>query len=298
MALLKYPYTNLHEINLDWIIEQLNKSGPVISVNSKQGIVTLTAEDINRSTNNPQTVEQALTAQGNSIQTVRNEIGVTPLPTTAQTITGAIAEHETDITNINNDIGNTALPTIAQTLTGAIAENAVEIANQEDLIGSTALPTTAQTITGAIAEHETDITNINNKIGNTPLGTTATTLTGAIAEHEDDINAVSTGLVTLNDTKVTSGTLDIVSCRKTGKIVNVAARVHTITDGTVTATGIFFNIPAGFRPAATVYGYAYLNIDGAYVPIFATINTAGEVSINYSGSKYTTQAYFFACYAV
>ena len=158
MAILKYPYTNLHELNLDWLIEQLNsQDGPVRSVNGKSGIVTLTGEDIERSENNPETVATALQTQGTAIQTVRNQIGTIPLPTTAQTITGAIAEHETDIININTKIGSTALPTIAQTLTGAIKENSQDIADQDDLIGSTALPTTAQTITGAIAEHETDI---------------------------------------------------------------------------------------------------------------------------------------------
>ena len=183
MSLLKLPYTNLHELNLDWIIEQLNQEGAVLSVNGKHGTVTLTAEDIERTPNNPQTVEQALTAQGTSIQTARNEIGVTPLPTTAQTLTGAIAEHETDISGIDNKIGTTALPTTAQTLTGAIAENAGEIADiQDNVIGSTALPTTAQTLTGAITENAGEIADIQDDIGSTALPTTAQTLTGAIAE--------------------------------------------------------------------------------------------------------------------
>ena len=198
MAILKLPYTNLHELNLDWIIEQLNKEGAVLSINDKHGIVVLTGEDIARSASDPETIAHALTSQGTSIQTARNQIGTTPLPTTAQTITGAIAEHETDISGIDNKIGSSVLPTIAQTLTGAIAENAVEIANQEDLIGSTALPTTAQTITGAIAEHESDITGINTKIGTTALPTTAQTLTGAIAENDTNIDTINTNLTGLN----------------------------------------------------------------------------------------------------
>ena len=169
MALLKYPYTNLHELNLDWIIEQLNQSGAVLSVNGQHGAVTLTGEDITRTENNSQTIEQALTSQGSSIQSVQTKIGVTALPTTAQTLTGAIAEHETDITGlngsintINGKIGSTALPTTAQTLTGAAAELDGDITGINNKIGSTALPTTAQTLTGAIAEHETNITGLNN----------------------------------------------------------------------------------------------------------------------------------------
>lgn len=192
MSLIKYPYTNLHELNLDWIIEQLNnQDGPVRSVNGKTGIVSLTGEDMARSSNDPETVAAALTAQGTSIQTVRNQIGVTPLPTTAQTLTGAITENAQEIADVeDNVIGSTALPTVAQTLTGAIAENTTTIGNNgnnitsiNNKIGSTALPTTAQTLTGAIAENAQEISDVeDNVIGNTALPTTAQTLTGAIAE--------------------------------------------------------------------------------------------------------------------
>ena len=191
MALIKYPYTNLHELNLDWIIEQLNnQDGPVRSVNGKSGIVNLTGEDIIRSSNNPETVASALSSQGTSIQSVRTQIGVTPLPTTAQTLTGAIAENAGEIADIDDAIGSTALPTTAQTITGAIAENAGEIADIEDAIGSTALPTIEQTITGAIAENAGEIADIDDAIGSTPLPTTAQTITGAIDEHESDITAL------------------------------------------------------------------------------------------------------------
>ena len=43
MALLLMPYTNLHELNLDWIINALKESG-VISVNGETGIVVLYKE--------------------------------------------------------------------------------------------------------------------------------------------------------------------------------------------------------------------------------------------------------------
>ena len=123
MSLIKYPYTNLHELNLDWIIEQLGKEGVVISVNGEHGIVTLTAEDIKRAPNNTETVGQALTTQGTNLQNVRTQIGTTELPTIAQTITGAIAENAGEIATIQDDvIGSTTLPTTAQTLTGAISE--------------------------------------------------------------------------------------------------------------------------------------------------------------------------------
>lgn len=187
MSLIKYPYTNLHELNLDWIIEQLNnKDGPVRSVNGMTGMVTLTGEDVARSSTNPETVSDALNTQGTSIQTVRNKIGVTPLPTTAQTLTGAIAENAQEIANVeDNVIGSTELPTEAQTLTGAIAENADNIGgNAESItnintkIGSTAIPTTAQTLTGAIAENANNISTQSTQIGSIQNRITGISQTG------------------------------------------------------------------------------------------------------------------------
>ena len=172
MSVLRFPYTDLHTLNLDWIIDQLNKEGAVLSVNDKHGVVVLTGEDIKRNTTTPETVSQALSSQGTAIQTVRTQIGTTPLPTTAQSLTGAIAENAQSIADLeDNVIGNTELPTEAQTLTGAIAENA-----------------------GDIGGNASSITNINNKIGSTTLPTTAQTLTGAIAENYNGINALNSKL--------------------------------------------------------------------------------------------------------
>ena len=45
MALFpQFPYSNLHELNLDWIIEQIRQiegEGVVLSVNGLSGVVTL-----------------------------------------------------------------------------------------------------------------------------------------------------------------------------------------------------------------------------------------------------------------
>ena len=257
MALIKYPYTNLHELNLDWIIEQLNQSGAVLSVNGKHGAVTLTGEDINRTSNSSETIAQALTTQGNSIQSVQTKIGVTALPTTAQTITGAIAEHETDITNINNKIG------------------------------STALPTTAQTLTGAAAELDGDVTTINNKIGNTALPTTAQTLTGAIAEHETDISGISSSVNTLNTrtarqnigvTLNNIGNTYFTHSATHGSLVN---GIYCVTFNVTTTTELptsELNIGSvSFNPQWTVVGYIVVNNSSAF---------AGTVQVTSSGAIY------------
>lgn len=258
MSLLKMPYSNLHELNLDWIIEQLNSpDGPVRSVNGKNGIVVLTGEDIARSTSNPQTVADAFQSQGSALQSVQNKLGTTALPTTAQTVTGAIAEHETDINDIKTEIGTTVLPTIAQTLTGAIAENATDIANVDDAIGTTALPTTAQTITGAIAEHENDITSINGSI--TTLNTRTT---------RQNIG------VTLNNT----GNSYFTHAATHGSLINgiycVSFNITTLVELPATE----FNIgTVSVNPQWTVTGYMVVNNSSAL---------AGAAQITSSGAIY------------
>ena len=260
MSVLKMPYTNLHELNLDWIIEQLNREGAVLSVNGKHGIVTLTGEDIPRASGNSQTVEQALTAQGSSIQTVRTEIGVTPLPTTAQTLTGAIAENTTEIADIqDNVIGSTPLPTTAQTLTGAIAENATEISDiQDNVIGSTPLPTTAQTLTGAIAEHETDITTLNGYFAKTSV---------VVSEQ--------------------SGIAFCVAYKKAGWVTVIG---HSAGQRQLTGDAsfqVFETLPDGYRPAEVQYG---VGCSASGVGIAFEISTNGV--IKYLTPSNTTYWYY------
>ena len=108
----------------------------------------------------------------------------------------------------------------------------------------------------------------------------------------------STGTIT-KATRVTSGTLDMTMCRKTGNIVNVSGRIHSISSNSVTASGTFFVIPSGFRPPSgvTYYGSGYLNTsDGVLAPLLCAIYSDGSVSISYSSNKYTSQVGFSACY--
>lgn len=108
----------------------------------------------------------------------------------------------------------------------------------------------------------------------------------------------STGTIA-KASRVTSGTLDLASCTKTGNVVNVSGRIHTITSNTVTASGTFFVIPSGFRPPSgvTYYGSGYLNTsDGISSPLVCAIYSDGSVSLSYSSNKYASQVGFSACY--
>lgn len=129
MGMLLMPYTNLHELNLDWIIEQLKESG-VLSVNGETGIVVLYQEaniqlpdipnDVNwsvvRKTNGANTgikFNKAAAMQrvyGNSQFAVYDEGNPPPYPvssvngsTGAVTVPVAFDSMSTDFLNISTD---------------------------------------------------------------------------------------------------------------------------------------------------------------------------------------------------
>lgn len=252
--------------------DDIPSSSGVVSVNGEAGVVTLTGDDISKEEGSAVSVASAINTLDDDVENITNKIGNTAMGTQATTVTGAIKEHSTGISNINTKIGNVGNTSLQSQVDG--------INTKVGNVGATSL--------------QTQVDGINTKlgnVGNTPVQDQINTL-------NNQITNVTTGQIALNSSKVSSGTLDITTCRKTGKIVNVAARVYGITDGAVSATGVFFNIPEGFRPVATTYGYAYLTIDGGFVPVFAQIGTNGEVQINYSGSRYVTQAFFCATYVI
>lgn len=109
---------------------------------------------------------------------------------------------------------------------------------------------------------------------------------------------VSTGTIT-KASRVTSGTVDCLTCRKTGNVVTVSGRIHTITDNTVKANGECFVIPSGFRPGGTVYCSGYVNITGTGgIPTVFSIDSSGNVTLYYSNNYYMNQVAFFGCYGV
>lgn len=252
--------------------DDIPSSSGVVSVNGEAGVVSLTGDDIPKEDNSSVSVASAINGLEDDTENLNNKIGNTAMGTTATTVTGAVKEHSTAISNVNTKIGTVGNTSLQDQITG--------INGKIGTVGNTSL--------------QDQITGINGKIGS--VGNTS--LQDQVNTLNSQITNVTTGQITVNSSKVTSGTLDITSCRKTGKIVNVSARVYNISDGTVSATGVFFNIPEGFRPVATTYGYAYLTIDGGFVPVFAQIGTNGEVQINYSGSKYVTQSFFCATYVI
>lgn len=96
---------------------------------------------------------------------------------------------------------------------------------------------------------------------------------------------------------VSSGTLDSAICYKVGNMVNVSGRIHTMNNEQ--AAGTFFVIPEGFRPRNAVFTSGYINVNNVgNMPILATIQSNGNVSIGYSSSATCSQVGFTGSYAI
>ena len=111
-------------------------------------------------------------------------------------------------------------------------------------------------------------------------------------------NSVTTGTITRSSNVTSGGTLDMMVCRRTGNIVTVSARLWDISE---TALGIFFQIPAGFRPNYEIWTNGYVSITDGNVgakPAGFRISSNGQVYVGYSSSMTTNQVFFSATYAV
>lgn len=93
-----------------------------------------------------------------------------------------------------------------------------------------------------------------------------------------------------------SGTLDTNVCQKVGNVVNVGARIHTMSE---TASGNFFVIPEGYRPVVAARGTAFMQIQNVgAVMVICVIGTDGNVAIGYSSTATATAVGFSASYGV
>ena len=111
-------------------------------------------------------------------------------------------------------------------------------------------------------------------------------------------NNVSTGTITK---KVSTGTLDMTMCRRVGNVINVAGRIHGMSNQL--ANGYFFSIPEGFRPRSgeTILATACVVTNNSSLPVVLTgmtIYDDGDVGLSYSSAWQVTQIQFFATYAV
>lgn len=125
----------------------------------------------------------------------------------------------------------------------------------------------------------------------TLTGTTAGTV-GTVYRYAG-VDTYTTGTITRHSNTGSSGTFEQYNCYRLGDTVTACARLYGVS---LAASGSFFQLPSGFRPRATTYGYSFMVIDGVYMPFVCNINTSGVVNIGYSSNKTLTSIYFQATF--
>lgn len=104
-----------------------------------------------------------------------------------------------------------------------------------------------------------------------------------------------TGTITYTRT-LGSGTFQQWNCYKINNVVSVAARVYDVNEP---ANGVFFNVPAGFRPRVKTYFMCYwVRSGGVFNTTFGYVDTNGDVAIQYSSSQYLVQWGFAITYPI
>lgn len=90
--------------------------------------------------------------------------------------------------------------------------------------------------------------------------------------------------------------MDNTSCIKTHGFVYATARIHSLSQA---ATGIFFGLPEGFRPAEVIYCYGWMSVSGQGTMVATTyISSNGNVTTNVSNGLTCTQVAFFAVFPI
>ena len=80
------------------------------------------------------------------------------------------------------------------------------------------------------------------------------------------------------------------NCNRDGNIVSVSCEVFDIS---VVATGVYFNIPDGYRPKHVVNVMGYVEYYGSMQPSIFSISPNGNVNVKHGGGP--TSQIAFAC---
>lgn len=216
-----FPYTNTHELNLDWILSTLGviqskiDSIPdtfVASVNGETGVVTLYPNaqvrfpDVSEDEN--WNVYRLVNGTARGIEFATN--GKTYLiqgTTRKRVLTEEDIPSESGVVSVNGQAGIVVLDADDIDL----GDNSLA-----EIIGTVPLPTTAQTLTGAIDELNTDQENLSD----------------AIDDLEESLSTVSENLETISEavTDLDNGKVDKTSLPLSAELVNTNANIYQMKD--------------------------------------------------------------------
>lgn len=230
-----FPYTNFHNLNLDWILKKLKDIPTKVSqLENDAGYVTSASAGIITSVNG-QTGDVVLNAS--DVGAADASAGIPDGGTSGQVLAKA-----------SNDDLDVEWKTLAASDVGA-APAAAGIPS-----GGT---------TGQLLAKESD---------------------DDLDVHWVDLPAADDTVYTDNITQLLGGGTFAQSCFKKHGQVTFSAR---FSGGSATGVGSFFQLPDGFRPPMPFDVVAFANITGNWVTTYATVSTAGVISIAHSSQALT-----------
>ena len=121
MSLLMLPYTNLHELNLDWIINSIRESG-VLSVNGQTGIVVLYPEADIEFPDVPSDLSWSLTRKANGTKSGIKFNKAAPMQRVYANSTFNVYDQGNPppypVTSVNGSTGDVSVPVPFDSLSG------------------------------------------------------------------------------------------------------------------------------------------------------------------------------------
>ena len=147
-----------------------------------------------------------------------------------------------------------------------------------------------------VAGNAKDSTAANTTYNNGTSGLQANNVQSAIDELDSTIDTLNSNLNYSSNSTVSVINMEGYNsrnnnCFRDGNIVTVSCEVY---DMSVVATGVYFNIPEGYRPTKHIVNImGYVEYMGSMQPSMFSIATNGNVNINHGGGL--TSQIGFAC---
>ena len=287
--MFKFPYTNLHELNLDWILEKVKHFAELIppmetAVDDVQALtddVAQAVEDANQAVEDAQSaIETAEEAKEIAEQAAQGTIadGAVTTPkldddavTTAKIADGAVTGNKIGTATIQTGNLSQGCVTTVQILDGTITDDDLGTGCvTADKLGASAV-TTGKIVDGAVTTAKLDSGAVTNaKIADDAV--TAVKI-DAPSTIESGIGTGSSGF----SVNLSRGILDPVSKKK-------IVLVEGSSESDIPANSTFFTISSDYRPATLTNAFAIL-VTSANVLLFnsVTVTSTGEVRQGASG---------------
>ena len=127
-----------------------------------------------------------------------------------------------------------------------------------------------------------DVAAVEREIGNTSIsGIGNGTITGALSTLNGNVMDSSTSTIT---SMMSSGTVNVNRVVKSGRSLNIA---FLVTNTSTPATGVFAQLPEGYRPQGERWVMGEIIFNGNRLPMRFKVDANGNIELSYSSSPMT-----------